>query len=141
MGTTATTTAIKASELRIDNWVHFTNSLGKEMNIQIDIALLAYMTEADPQYFRHGYGIEYREGSIQGIQLTPEILEACGFVDNQIFHQTITIEYDPVFKVVDVRQWSDGKTETALLPVTIEYLHQLQNLYFALTGEELEINL
>lgn len=32
-----------------------------------------------------------------------------------------------------------NQVETDNLEATIEYVHQLQNLYFALTGEELEI--
>ena len=36
---------------------------------------------------------------------------------------------------------ADGSTEGHNFRVKIDYVHQLQNLYFALTGEELEINL
>lgn len=70
--------------------------------------------------------------------LTPEILEKCGF-DKMNGHAPAIGAYD----------WFDnGKFETVHVyknwiclkgvdSIPIKYLHQLQNLYYALTGEEL----
>lgn len=74
---------------------------------------------------------------ISGIPLTPEILESCGFekhAASTYAHINQNLSY--VFKISHI---GDGKwysiNTTANIPT--KYLHQLQNLYFALTNEEL----
>jgi len=73
--------------------------------------------------------------NIQPISLTPEILEKCGFVMhktsqlwrtyNFYLHHYLVSDNEYCFKYSDFTSSS------------IQYLHQLQNLYFALCGEEL----
>jgi hypothetical protein len=79
------------------------------------------------------------------IPLTPEWLERLGFVKDsrsvwvkRIDEYTlIGINMDGKYELIDVfnaetvKSWDNR----------IEFVHQLQNLYFALTGEELEIKL
>ena len=67
----------------------------------------------------------------QGIALTEEILLKCGF--KKAFEGG-TLLYLNNFNVsrLDYIYWSNVK---------LTYLNQLQNLYFALTNEELQINL
>lgn len=84
------------------------------------------------------------------IPLTPEILEMCGF---KFITDWSIKENDGVCYRKDLG-WL--RLETGMMSsrwvtlvdkqgistgVNIEYLHQLQNLYLDLTGEELEINL
>jgi len=106
---------IKANELRIGNWV----MEGIEF-----------------------HKIDYRESDFfhveifEPIPLTPEILEKAGFVNSE----SIELFFELTgFKI------SDGKILHTHFKrdrgVQILNLHQLQNLYFALTGEEIEINL
>lgn len=65
------------------------------------------------------------------IPLTPEILEKCGFEKGEKgFWFTGGIEYNLEKNLLEGFGYC-----------LIEYLHQLQNLYFALTGEELQITL
>jgi hypothetical protein len=89
------------------------------------------------------------------IPLTPEILEKCGFVVVHKANNHYTIN-DPngfkdshkiaIFHTVN-NQWHIAFSDTFsgykdYIPTTkIKYLHQLQNLYFALTGEELTVKL
>ena len=69
------------------------------------------------------------------IQLTPEILEKCGFVN---------LNYGWTKGDFCLFDFNYGKGNLNLrlnaaecpLPI-VKHLHQLQNLYFALTGEEL----
>jgi hypothetical protein len=139
---------IQANELRIGNWIHFTNSMGKEMNLKIDVFLLAYMVEADPDFVHHGYGIKY-EGNIKGIRLTPVLLEKCGFVrvehveiSNKFFQISIGKITELIINPASDNSWLLRKNSSGVeLGQPIKYLHQLQNLYFALTGSELEVNL
>jgi hypothetical protein len=82
---------------------------------------------------------------IDPIPLTPEILEKAGFEkDGDYFF------FQPMLENIHYRliefpegNWivSKGFINYNHELRVIKYLHQLQNLYFALTGEELEINL
>jgi hypothetical protein len=79
--------------------------------------------------------------TINGISLTSEILDRCGFQPfqkNNFFKSYITIDDlgDGNWVVAEFDQVDGG---IHLFRNTIKYLHQLQNLYFALTGEELTI--
>jgi hypothetical protein len=89
-------------------------------------------------------GIEYPSAIVDvcrlsGVTLTEEILLKCGF-DKLL----------SIFKKDDFKIGLDGN-DFLLSEITvvfenkikfkIQYLHQLQNLYFALTGKELEVNL
>lgn len=86
----------------------------------------------------------------QPIPLTEEILLKCGFEndphDKAIFLKTyrkqhvIAIGRDGSVGLCNsLREYKIGTTFLAVQ--IIEYLHQLQNLYFALTGEELNVRL
>lgn len=73
------------------------------------------------------------------ILITKEILLKCGFshdieVDEDYREEHRFVSGDIIFR--------DGMTGTdCVTHSNIEYLHQLQNLTFALTGEELKVNL
>ncbi len=67
------------------------------------------------------------------IPLTEEILLKCGFEKVAGFYSS----KDEILELTcDFIVWKPNTKK-----LEIKYLHQLQNLYFALTGEELEINL
>ena len=103
----------------------------------------------DSVTIKNGFAIVFNDGdletdgndNIKPIVLTPEILEKCGF------------DYDASYEVPKVQKgnfilWDgfDGSFGANFggltrLDVSVQYLHQLQNLYFALTGEELEVKL
>lgn len=68
--------------------------------------------------------------SIKPIQLTEKILLKCGFV------------YDGMYRIKGMSIWMCNDMFLCYKNgVIIQHLHQLQNLYFALTGEELKIEL
>lgn len=79
------------------------------------------------------------------IRLTEEILFKCGFKD--IYNKMwLILEGSPNIEInkstFQVSVWETINDETEGIYLNnIRYLHQLQNLYFALTGKELEINL
>lgn len=76
---------------------------------------------------------------IEPIPLTPEILEKARFnkVDNE--KDEVYYWYSKKLSLTEFKK--RFKLAHYDNPVYIKYLHQLQNLYFALTGEELEVNL
>lgn len=91
--------------------------------------------------------VKYKEsgevaGRLKPIPLSPEILEACGFEktkrSDQFKLEDIIIGAWEENEFVFLR--TDGYDVFPRMPL-IRYLHQLQNLYFALTGKELQINL
>ena len=78
-----------------------------------------------------GYGKCYDFQELEPIPLTEEILLKCGFEESQ-YHFCIGdfIIRKPDFVLCDIG-----------IKVNPINLHQLQNLYFALTGKELKIKL
>jgi hypothetical protein len=126
--TTETHPTIKAEELRIGNWVLMQNQL----------------EDYWPMPIEDGCEISGAE-KYKPIPLTPEILEKCGFELNKYNstygHSGIGYlcleplnqgQYD-VIPICD-----NGK---AINKKPLQHLHQLQNLYYTLTGEELNLNL
>ena len=79
------------------------------------------------------------------IPLTEEILLKCGFKYVEYFNSFGTKEYGYKLGILTIRQ-SLEKTKYLYdynndLYVELKSLHQLQNIYFFLMGQELEINL
>ena len=111
---------IRANDLRVGNWVNVDYTSGLKPR-QIEAKVLN-----DKLYL----------GAIQPIPLTEEILLKCGFKKvNKIFYRkgALTIEIQ-----------SFGHFRISLdkkMLCNVKHLHQLQNLYFALTNEELKIEL
>jgi hypothetical protein len=82
---------------------------------------------------REGYSL----AAVSPIPLTTEILEKCGFE-----RDTVTKTEVYRFPKLSLMRGLDNEYRFFdIKSAPIKYLHQLQNLYFALTGEELTINL
>lgn len=136
---------MKANELRIGNWVF--DDEGKPSRIE------ALWSKAwrdndggDSEHF--GLSINGEIGwlspIVTGIPLTPEILEKCGFEkeedgDGGYYHELLSGN-GQLFVEGDKKGYTDvflDLNET----VRVRYLHQLQNLYWCLCGEELKVNM
>ncbi len=111
---------MKAQELRIGNWIeiNYENHLGWKV-IECTAKMIV-LIEKNPYY----------AAMHRPIPLTPEILEKCGFESNP--YQDRYELGDIHFEHCAIRQmiWSEKYPH-------IKHLHQLQNLIYALTGEEL----
>lgn len=144
---------IKANELRIGNYVHvcynakglvlpLTNIYSRIFTVDFDCAEVA---NDNTKAFSEQKCFKYSYGYIEPIPLTEEILLKCGFsITESILHEnTNAYEIKSWGRIVlingilqsDEFYFLDG------LSTEIKYLHQLQNLYFALTNEELTIQL
>jgi hypothetical protein len=115
---------IQANELRIGNWVRIRES---DTKVQVE----AYMLNVSEL------------SNCQPIPLTPEILEKCGF--ERLTHKTEGGYKSSIYsyrgKYSFTVFFDDGKLSVSFWQGNEkQYLHQLQNLYFALTGEELNFN-
>jgi hypothetical protein len=95
----------------------------------------------------HGY---HNDDTIEPIPLTPGILEKSGFkkrdqgVCDYYFIGTNPITHDWLFDLVWLKKPIGGHEDAPFYKNgfhMIKNVHQLQNLYFALTGEELEVKL
>jgi len=112
---------MKASELRIGNLLLFSNKIQPDIEIVVG------------RRFFSSASIEKEDGDFkitpyyQGIPLTNEWMLRLGFKNTSYGWESLmyTIEFDFSIRKIGVSR--------------IQHVHQLQNLYFALTGNELEI--
>lgn len=126
---------MKANELRIGNYVQY-----KYGNIEVVSEIKTECLSLERELVQTKY--EW----VTGIPLTHEILEKCGFIKHRVLLYTY-FELRPVTGGINIRfedneillfiESDEGRDRL----LHIKSLHSLQNLYFALTGEELKINL
>jgi hypothetical protein len=85
---------------------------------------------------------DYPYEGLTPIPLTPEMLEKAGFINDRKGGIMVE-EYSTASQGTFKGQWQITLIDAIPHPLrnNIQYLHQLQNLYFALTGEELPITL
>jgi hypothetical protein len=127
---------MKIQELRINNWILF----GEKMRVQVSSLkgsgwIETYITaDGDISHYT-------------GIPLTPETLEKAGFeVEDKAY---MTLRVNDVLKFV----WADSDVDNVWLfyvandlhlclsDVPATKVHELQNLFYSLTGTELQIEL
>ena len=127
---------IQAAELRIANLVLIDNNISKIIGVN-KYEVVKDVPDSTLEY-------EYLIEDLEPIPLTPEILEKCGL--SKINESTIDAYWHagssghPEIQIWHIMgkfnvRYHSGKS------ITCEHLHQLQNIYFAFTGQELEINL
>ena len=131
---------MNANELRINNWVEYE---GRYFQLYAIDANMPFLNTAE-----FGVGVvDYN--NIFPIPLSPEILEKCGFELNR--NNELSIEINDIashlelmsgtggFYYPSFTQTPQGDEERTVYFNRINSLHQLQNLYFSLCGEELTI--
>lgn len=143
---------MKSQELRIGNIFMFEDdnlcmtTYGVVIVIKEKHGRWRSITDANRGYEQDDNYIDF-----EPIPLTPEILEKCGFKkrrdEEYLFsidldkHISIVVNKDNFFPMLlQDAEFSGGELNVYSCNL-INYLHQLQNLYFALTGQELEVNL
>lgn len=120
---------IQANELRIGNWIQ--DEYGKYWQVQ-ELCQL----KGDELTLNNSVGATYR--SMSGIPLTPEILEKCGFEYDKHTYSLGSFwlsEGEHGNWVVWLHGLSNGVT------TTVQYVHELQNLFYCIKSSELEIKL
>lgn len=127
---------IQENELRIGNLFQ------DEDGTHLYVAGIWNLENGKYQYMDSGRNT-YTKGQLYPIPLTPELLEQCGFSQDRggfVLPDKMSLSISVTKDNEYLPCWMDH----ALYPGawrTVKHLHQLQNLYFALTGQELEINL
>lgn len=112
---------MKSNELRVGNWVN-----NNEENYRITSATIVQLERGD--------------STVIPIELTEFWLIDCGFVDNGFSFIKGDFEVTWAIRVVSNNQRScfylSGNIPESW-KIRIKYVHELQNLYFAITGDEL----
>jgi len=125
---------IKANELRIGNWIYW--NIPEKIGVPHKVlAVKSNIPNTRPISLGESYD------DFLPISLTPETLEKCGFYWS-IYHQA---HHKENFEFDLQMSYPTGWTLTTfkkgvIISSNILYIHQLQNLYYALTGEELTFN-
>jgi hypothetical protein len=132
-------TTILPQQLRKGNCVCLENELCYVSQILWDRVEVVFIKDNEKTYR------ECKYEDLQGIALTPDILLACGFVKKDRFHfSDVFTSKNEDFIINQLRdscEISFGiKGSFAIVSNRIHPLHELQNLYYALTGEEITIH-
>jgi len=125
-------TQMQANELRIGNLL---------MDVSGHVGYVTQINEDKTVKIRTNEGVLItwmRADLFQPIPLTEEILLKCGFE-----YDELNYFYSLYYNNFKLEFHFDEQYEFWLNDISMEvkYLHQLQNLYFALTGKELDIDL
>ena len=115
---------MKGNELRIGNWVDWNGENG----------VVSQILEHEV-VFKCGEDTLISE--LKPIELTEEILLKCGFTENKFSY---IYEDDTRVSVYVNDNFFFCQIDNVVIN-NIKFLHQLQNIYFALTNEELTIKL
>ena len=125
---------ISAKDLRIGNKIQVYNDICDVTDIEAD------GTIGTTAYFDGRQGCcGCTETMAQGIPLTIEWLHKCGFTfENHIHYNGLRlsvkfVRYDPAEPFLQL--------DSPFGSTTLKFVHQLQNWFFALTGEELIVKL
>ena len=131
-----------AHELRLGNYINALDDYDQAIASQV-IALsdgAAYIDEYGNRVLFYTLNGEYapEQCSIEGINITEEWIKKLGFEEDSIIEKRFNNgDYQVYFFKDDDYIYFRQVGSTI---AKIKYIHQLQNLYFALTGNELTLN-
>lgn len=142
---------IDIKELRFGNYVSLTDPSGETGNVVVggimpDKILLRLPDKVTSVGEEKLNGIiisdwQHEDGfEINPIPLTEDLILKCGFKRDMRLKQVFRLG---LIDLMHFGTWSlfDDREDMDFLDLPLEYLHQLQNLYFALTGKEIEVEL
>lgn len=142
---------MKAEELRIGNYVRIDEGIGRVTFIMDKNFCNEYANDDYNITVEMGDGIfrEEEEDKVEGIPLTEEILLNCGFEKINHVHGYSFYSFNrkslkdmnvymPLYIYLNPNY---AKIADFTIKQNVEYVHQLQNLFFAINGKELNINL
>lgn len=146
---------IDVKELRIGNWVYLP-SLSKEAYGNERVRFLVEGIYKDEDGYKVLCHCETKDGysctedalpeEIEPIPLAEELLLKCGFkrafygFHNGIELYRMSFIFDEIVETKNEWFLSMNHGKNAITCSPIRYIHQLQNIYFDLIGEELKVN-
>lgn len=134
---------LRANDLRIGNIVLYKpygNRDGEPVIIAGMLGMKAYFNKHSNES-----GMFH---NLEAIPLTPELLQKCGFEKRDHDDKVYTYDADNI-RIPICLHWPGINGEcsltdvphTQILSERFKYVHQLQNLFWCITGTELEVNL
>ena len=129
---------MEPQELRLYNLLQYGNEIVPVVGIKLNNDYLTHLIQ-----IQHNERINLIDSrKLRPIQLTIELMSKLGF--EECYRSDSRIRYH----LSDVAKYDFDLTESKFLEglvycghyIKCQYLHQLQNLYFILTGEELKIH-
>lgn len=134
---------INPNELRLGNYIYAIDPYNKECGMVMCKVECLYRDGVEGS----GIAVPMRYEYTEPIELTSDILYKCGFKSNyaedpQLYGNKTTLRYcNERFELYRNGVDYVFTFHTYRSVVLLEYLHQLQNLYFAINGKELEVKL
>lgn len=142
---------MKAEDLRIGNYVKIDTGIGKAVSLMSNTFCNECANDDYNITIEMGNGTfrEEEETKVEGIPLTEEILLNCGFEKiNHIngysfysFNRKSLKDMNAYMPLYIYLNPNYAKIANFTVQQNIEYVHQLQNLFFAINGKELNIQL
>jgi hypothetical protein len=138
---------IDAKDLRLNNYVAIDNKESWPMVSGLPMQVISISQRADEDFPNSNASITMQRGNdlfsqfnefICPIVLTEEILIKAGFKRQ---NNALNGPYKNDFSLWNPREETIFTLNDTLFTPKIKYIHQLQNLYYILTGEELSFNL
>ena len=121
---------INANELRRFNKLQYKDEIVSVSEIRSDhVEIYSGLTSIELKL------IKYTDNDLRLIPLTPEILEKCSIAKTPQNTLVLSIRDKGGYFF----RYNTGRSGPSGNVIVLKYLHQLQNLYFALFEEELEI--
>jgi len=115
---------MKANELRVGNYV---KGIGHN---------ISWLVDGVDTYYIYSSNAWRLLSSFEGIPLNENWLEKFGFKRSGLYNLKDEVYIYDEYGLIDTGfEYRFNYTQ-----IKLKYVHQLQNLYFALTGEELTIN-
>lgn len=135
---------MKANDLRIDNWIKYEDKLVQV----VQLSSLMILCQRDENQFL----VNHEPEIFQPIELTEELLLKIGFDAmhscRYMYEKSIINKHNKkvvvyiTFHMINKTLRIDFSNDLQVLNLyDIQYLHQLQNAYYCLTGKELKVEL
>lgn len=139
---------MKASELRVGNYINFNVDNNPATVIQILVGGISVNNHTLEECSQAWGEWLVAEDQIKPIPLTEEWLLKFGFEKRIVpgsnglfdFYNNILLEYSFEISCFWLSNCYQNDHEILIQTQPLKYVHQLQNLYFCLTGKELEIS-
>lgn len=144
---------MEAKNFRIGNFINITDNVRKDVfdTCHIDdiealaggVFTIGNLSDDELNLYVGTELIEFNYNEIEPIKLTGDILKRLGFIESSAellylpmpeIKSEIHFEKQPYGNVVTLQS-----IVGMFIPNDIDYVHQLQNLFFALTGTELQL--
>lgn len=121
---------ISAKELRIGNWVN-----AKFMTDDFNFQVMEIRTSSEGYCMSQTPNISYHENTLHGIPLTNELLKRIGFEWDEITFSIHSFMLAPTGSGKRYDVFPNGLYNGCA--TTVDFVHELQNVYFCLLGSEL----